>query len=337
MSYFKIHVSLAKILLKMSKKSFIAGVLFSLSTCLSAQEIRETFHFLSLPKSTHIAALGGENISILEDELGNALHNPALLSTVSNHTITLSYMNYMTGVNAGSAAYAFTSKEHLTWAFTGEFLSYGKMTQTDEQGTVLGSFSAKDILLGGLFCYDFNTRWSGGVRLDLIYAHYEQFTALAMDVNLGLNYYHEEKEVSVSLQAAHIGAELKTFDNVREKLPFDLTLGVSKDLRFIPVRLSLTMRHLTDWTSSTNQKESAGKKLLNHLIVGIDIKPIQSFYIALGYNFQRADEFSLEGNSRWAGVSCGAGLQLKRIKFGAAYAKYHPTSSSLLFNLSYTL
>lgn len=328
---------MAKILLKMSKKFFITGFFIFMAAYLSAQEATETFHFLGLPKSSHVAALGGENISILEDDLGVALHNPALLSTVSNRTITLSYLSYMAGVNAGSAAYAFTNKERLTWAVTGEFVGYGKMNQTDEQGTILGTFSAKDVLLGGLFCYDFSTRWSGGVRLDFIYAHYEQFTALAMGVNLGLNYFHEEKDISVSLQAAHIGAELKTFDNEREKQPFDLTFGVSKGLHFIPVRLSLTMRHLTDWSSSTGQKDSAGKKILNHLLIGIDIKPIQSFYVALGYNFQRADELSLEGNSRWAGMSCGAGLQLKRVKFGAAYAKYHPTSSSLLFNLSYTL
>lgn len=45
----------------------------------------------------------------------------------------------------------------------------------------------------------------------------------------------------------------------------------------------------------------------------------------------------INGSSHWAGFTCGTGIQLKRLKLGMAYAKYHVSSSSLIFNLSYTL
>jgi len=41
-------------------------------------------------------------------------------------------------------------------------------------------------------------------------------------------------------------------------------------------------------------------------------------------------------SSHWAGFSVGAGLALKKVKFGVAYGKYHIAASSVLCNLSYT-
>jgi hypothetical protein len=42
-------------------------------------------------------------------------------------------------------------------------------------------------------------------------------------------------------------------------------------------------------------------------------------------------------SSHGAGLSFGGGLQLERFKLHVAYGKYHVSSTSLLFNLSYIL
>ncbi len=66
-----------------------------------------------------------------------------------------------------------------------------------------------------------------------------------------------------------------------------------------------------------------------------------NIYIAGGYNFRRADEMKItdsEGeSSHGAGLSLGAGLQLERFKLNVAYAKYHVSSTSLTFNVTYSL
>jgi len=36
-------------------------------------------------------------------------------------------------------------------------------------------------------------------------------------------------------------------------------------------------------------------------------------------------------------MALGAGIQIKRLKIGTSYAKFHPSSSSLLFNFTMTL
>jgi hypothetical protein len=48
---------------------------------------------------------------------------------------------------------------------------------------------------------------------------------------------------------------------------------------------------------------------------------------------QEGDGSSTHG----AGLSIGAGLQLQKLKLNVAYAKYHVSSSSLVFNISYAL
>ena len=60
------------------------------------------------------------------------------------------------------------------------------------------------------------------------------------------------------------------------------------------------------------------------------------FYVSLGYNYRRADELSAS-SSKWEGLSVGAGVSIKGFKFGASYSHLHVSSSSLLFNVSYTL
>ena len=82
---------------------------------------------------------------------------------------------------------------------------------------------------------------------------------------------------------------------------------------------------------------SATQKLLNHVVVGVDILPTDNTYIALGYNFRRGYELKVGDAQKMAGFTLGAGLQLQRFKFGASYAKYRVGAGSLLFNVAYTL
>ena len=58
-----------------------------------AQESQTVYNFLRLPVSSHAAALGGENVSLIEDDVTLMHHNPALLQNVSDRSVALGYMN----------------------------------------------------------------------------------------------------------------------------------------------------------------------------------------------------------------------------------------------------
>ena len=312
----------------MLKNNIVTSVLLFFSMNLMAQESNSVFQFLKLPFSAHSAALGGENISIVEDDLTMAMQNPALLSCVADNTLNLNYMFYFDGANTGSAAFSRMAGERSSWAVAAQYVDYGSMKEVTEDNIILGTFKAKDMLFAGLFSYDFNDYWSGGVRTNLIYSNYAHYNSFAIGVDLGLNYYHEYSDFSFSVTAINLGGQIVAFDERHEKLPADVQIGFSKRLSHAPFRASVTFYNMTRWKHS---------KFLNHFALGLDFIPTSNFYASIGYNFQRGNQMKIAGASKWAGLTAGAGIQIKRFKFGAAYAKYHAHANSFIFNLSYIL
>lgn len=298
----------------------------------NAQESQTAYNFLRLPVSAHAAALGGDNITIIEDDPSLMFSNPALLSSVSDKSINLNFMTYMAGATTASASYNRIIKQKATVAVTAQYMDYGKMKGMDANNVQTGEFSAKDIAVSGVFSYMLSDKITGGITAKVINSYIGDYSSWAVGVDLGLNYYDPEREWSVSVVAKNLGGQLKAYDDEYEKMPLDVQLGVSKRFNALPFRLSATLVDLNHW----------GYSFLNHVVVGADILFSQQIYAAVGYNFRRADEMTTlkgtdEESSHMAGLSFGAGLQLERFKLQLAYGKYHVSSNSLLVNVSYSL
>ena len=314
----------------MKKALFILLVLCT-TVGMKAQESRTAYNFLRLPVSAHAAALGGENITIIEDDPSLMFSNPALLQSVSSGTISLNYMNYMQGANTASASYNWIVKEKATVAVSAQYMDYGKMKEVTADNVQTGEFSAKDIAIGAYLSYDLAKNLAGGITAKFITSYIGDYNSIAMGVDLGLNYYNPENEWSVSAVAKNLGGQLKAYDDDFERMPFDLRLGVTKRLQGAPFRLSATLTDLTHWNY----------KFANHISAGIEVLFSQTMWVGAGYNFRRADEMGIPSNdtesAHGAGLSFGAGIQLERFKLNVAYGKYHVSSASILVNAAYTL
>ena len=68
------------------KKVVFSIILTLFATKMGAQESQTGYNFLRLPVSAHAAALGGDNITLIEDDAALAFHNPALLASVNDRT-----------------------------------------------------------------------------------------------------------------------------------------------------------------------------------------------------------------------------------------------------------
>lgn len=296
-----------------------------------AQDSRTGYNFLRLPVSAHAAALGGDNISIIEDDESMIFNNPALLSSVSDKTINLNYMNYMSGANTASASFNRIIKERASVAASAQFIDYGKMKETDENNIQTGEFSAKDISIAGYFSYMLTDRLAGGITAKFITSYIGDYNSIAMGVDLGLNYYDPEKEWSVSLVAKNLGGQMKAYDDQYDRMPIDIQLGASKRFAHMPFRISATLVDLNH----------LDYKFINHLVAGVNIIISPTIWVGAGYNFRRANEMKIteaDGeSSHGAGLSFGAGINLERFKLNLAYGKYHVSSSSILINLAYSL
>ena len=314
------------------KKIVITSWLLMLSVLtIGAQDSQDAYNFLRLPASAHVAALGGENITIAEDDAALVFHNPALINMVSDRTLNLNMMTYMEGAVTASASFTRAVGERGTWGVQGRFINFGEMKETTADNLQTGTFGARDIALSGTFAYGLAENISGGVTAKLVASYIGNYNSLGACVDLGLNYYDPEREWSIGAVVRNLGGQLKAYEDDYDRLPLDLQLGVTKRLVGSPLRLSATLVRLNDW------QYGLGK----HFVLGADLILSEQFYLAAGYNAMRASEMKIASNdeesSHGAALSFGGGMQLERLKLHVAYAKYHVSSTSLLINISYAL
>ncbi|MCR5710958.1 MAG: type IX secretion system protein PorQ [Prevotella sp.] len=305
------------------------GILFTLM--MKAQESQEVFTFLRLPVSAHVAALGGDNVTIDDDDPTLIFHNPALICNTADKSINLNFMTYMEGAKTASASFVKAWGERATWGVSAQYMNYGNMKEMTPDNIELGDFSAKDIAVAGTFAYLLSNRWSGGVTLRFVSSSIAGYNSIGIASDLGLNYFDEERGWSISAVAKNLGGQVKAYQDEYEKIPLDLLIGVSKRLNAAPIRFSATFSRLNRWDTS----------FIQHVALGVDVFIGENIYIAGGYNFRRRDEMKVSdgdgSSSHGAGLSVGAGLSLKRFKLNVAYAKYHVSASSILINATYSL
>jgi len=316
---------------KQMKKSLITSLLLLLALTSWAQDGQEVFNFLRLPVSAHAAALGGENVSLTDDDASLVFHNPSLINQVTDRTLNLNMMTYMQGTLTGSASFVRAVGDRGTWGVQGRFISYGEMKETTSNNVQTGTFSAKDLALGGTFAYGLTEHISGGITAKLAASYIGNYNSLAAAVDLGLNFYDPETEWSIGAVARNLGGQLKAYDDDFERMPLDLQLGVTKRLIGSPLRFSAALVRLNNWDYGLGK----------HIVIGADLILSDQFYIAAGYNALRAYEMKITSNqdesSHGAALSIGAGLQLERLQLHVAYGKYHVSSSSLMINFNYCL
>lgn len=313
------------------KKVAIILLLALVALDIHAQDSRTEYNFLRLPVSAHAAALGGDNVSIIEDDEALIFSNPALLSSVSDKTINFNYMNYMSGVNMLSAAFNKTVKERASWAGSAQYIDYGSMKETDADNVQTGEFKAKDIALAGYFSYMLTDHLAGGIAMKFVTSYIGDYNSIGMGVDLGVNYYDDARGWSVSAVVKNLGGQLKAFTDNYERMPIDVQIGASKSFETFPMRLSASLVDLNHWDY----------RFANHIVVGAEFIIAPSIWIGGGYSFRRAHEMKIAStdgeSSHGAGLSFGGGLNLDRFKVNLAYGKYHVSSSSLTINVAYSL
>lgn len=315
----------------MKKALFVFLMMLGTLLVHAQSESQTEYNFLRLPVSAHAAALGGDNITVIEDDEALIFHNPALLASVNDKTINLNYMNYMSGANMASASFNRIVRERASWAVSAQYVDYGKIKEVDENNVQTGEFSAKDLSLAGYFSYMLTNRLTGGISARLITSYLGDYNSIGFGVDLGLNYYDADREWSLGVVLKNLGGQLKAYHDSFERMPFDIQMGVTKRFTGTPFRLHATLVDLNH----------LDYKFLNHFVVGADVLLTESFWIGGGYNFRRADEMKITsangGSSHGAGLSFGAGLNLERFKLNLAYGKYHVSSSSLVLSVAYGL
>ena len=327
-------------------------LLISLISCafsLSAQDGSTAYNFLNITQSAKIYGLGGVNITTVEEDVTTTDQNPALLGSEMSGQIALNYMRYLGDSNFAGLVYTHSSGENAAWAAGLQYFGYGSITETDVTGAVLGSLSPQDINFYGAYSRDLNSKVRGGFKVKAIYSAYGDYSAFAFATDLGVNYYDDEHELSLSAVVANLGGQVKRFDESYDRLPVDVRLGWSQIFGTFPVRFSVTAWNLTKWhlsyydngdgtsANAPELKDTFGSNLFRHLIFGADIVASEKFYLSTAYNYKTRSDMSTYSRSFLSGWSLGAGLNTTKFRLGLAFAQPHSGATTLMVNLGLNL
>lgn len=337
--------------LSLSERLRAAGVVLASALCVSAfnasaQTGNTSYEFLNIPTSAHVYALGGSAPALITEDVALADQNPALLGPEIESQLNFSYMHYMGSGNFAGVRFGKGIGDNSAWAAGIRYLGYGKMTEYDESGIAGGQFSPSDIVFEGTYSRDITDRWRGGVNLNMIYSHYHVYSAFAVAVDLGVNYYDDEHDLSLSFVMKNAGGQLKRFNDTYNRLPFDIQIGYMQGLGHSPFSLAITARHLTKWKLPyyTHPKDEEGDaqvlkstffgNFFRHLTFGLQYAPSEKFYIGLGYNYKTRTDMSTYSRNFLSGFSLGAGIKVKSFGFDVAYAMPHKSASTIMLNLN---
>lgn len=311
-----------------------------------AQTGATSYEFLNIPTSAHAYALGGAAPALISADVALTDQNPALLGPEIEKQVNFSYMHYMAAGNFAGARFGMGIGDNSAWAAGIRYLNYGSMTEYDQGGLAGGEFSPADIIIEGTYSRDITDRWRGGVNLNFIYSHYHVYSAMAISVDLGVNYYDDEHDLSFSLVLKNAGGQVKRFSEAYNRLPFDVQLGYMQGIGHSPFSVAVTARHLTKWklpyyTHPKNEEGDAQvlkstfiSNFFRHLTLGLQYSPNEKFYVGLGYDFKTRGDMSTYSRNFLSGFSLGAGMKVKSFGFDVAYAMPHKSASTIMLNVN---
>lgn len=307
------------------------------------------YSFLNIPTSAHQAALGGETLT-MHDDVNQPLWNPSSISKFMDNQLSMSYVNYLVGVNVGSISYAHLINRRFGTIHGGiQYINYGEFIGADETGQETGNFSARDLAVSVGYAY--NIPWSDfyiGANVKWLSSKIENYTSQGAAMDLGILYFSDHKPFSITAVIRNIGYQISPYDESRENLPMEIAVGASYKLTDVPLKWHLTMNNLQKWNISvpnpsesqtdldgntTDENISFFNNAMRHFVLGAEFFPDKKFNIRLGYNFRRAAELKLTESRTFAGVTAGFGLQMGRFKLDYAYTQYHPADNTSTFTL----
>ena len=311
------------------------------------------YKFLNISTSAKQTALGGKILTLVND-INQPLWNPSVISEKLDNQLAVNYSSYLTGINIGSVSYAKRFSRRFGTLQAGiQYVNYGNLIESDENGNITGNFNASDIAVS--LGYSINLPWTNvfaGANVKIINSTISNFSSTGAALDFGILYNNPYKPYIFTLVVRNIGTQIKSFNGAQEKLPIEVLIGGSYQLENVPVKWYLTIDNLQQWDVSvsnpsnqtsdiegniTKENISFVNNALRHLIVGVELFPESAINLRLGYNFRKSQEYKLQNVRTFGGISFGFGLKMNNFKLNYAYSKVHTASNVSTFSLQINL
>ncbi|MBK8847142.1 MAG: type IX secretion system protein PorQ [Bacteroidetes bacterium] len=313
---------------------------------------KTAFQSLNISADARTASMGGNFISVYDNDISSALQNPALINHQHHQQLNLSIADYFSDIKFGTAAYARSFKNTGTFIASLKYIDYGTFTLSDEFANQTGTFNATDfnfnISFGRPF---FDSSFTYGITVKGIASNLAEYSSYAVAADAGIAYQNQKRNITASLLIKNAGRQVKTFTQTKEKLPFEIQFGFSKKLGNAPIRFNLNLVQLQTfdltYESKFNQndidqvsaedspkKATFFKKAVLHLVPGIEILLSKNFHLRGSYHFLRRYELAQPTKRGTVGFSFGAGIKVSKFYLDYARSVYHLSAATNQFTLA---
>jgi hypothetical protein len=348
-------VQILSIILALRKREpFMAqtkGTLFFLfffaASALKAQNFGSSYDFLIKETNARVAALGGQNVSLRDDDVQLTNGNPAVVNSTMARTAGFTVNPTLGSMVQYNLAYADSLKKLGNIFFNMQFLDYGKMAERDASGIKTGDFNASQYAFSvGTGRKKGNFHLGAAMKFSGFQIQGNQSYALMFD--MGMFYQHPRKSVSYGLAIKNIGGTLKKFDNSDQKMPvpFNIQAGMTYKLEHMPLRISVTAFYLQETNIQyvdpnapgtldpngvlVKEKRKITEQIARHLNLGGEFMFHKSFHLRVGYNHLRRKELRPDAGAGLTGFSLGCMINTKPINLSYTYSGWQ-TSGGLHF------
>ncbi len=266
-------------------------------------------------------ALGGSLSAVCCEHLDAFFHNPALLSASVDRMVSVSYLNHLSDLSAGFAAYSHDLGRYGTAAAGVRYLHYGSLQRTDDTGTSSGTFTASDMVLTLGAGRAYRSRFRYGINVHLAYSGIDDYSAVALLADLGAVFHDPVQQFTASASVNSAGLVLRSLGSTADEVPVDLRVSIAKRLRHLPLFVTLTAYNLNAIGSGPDAGGTASD-IAAHTILGLDFQVVPAFAIRLGYNHRRHINLSSGRRPDLAGTGMGFGLRVKGFTLDYAYSSW---------------
>ncbi len=294
---------------------------------------RKSFQFLNLPATARAAALGGVNVSGWDQDVQMFLSNPALLDSLTDNHVGLTYQSLVADIGYGSLSYVRKPNTPGTWGVGVRYLNYGDFQGYDPTGAPTGSFTGSEFnatlgyarVLGPIQL---------GASLSIMHSGIAGFNATGLLLDIGGIFKHPEQDLVVGLVFKNIGVLLADFtESSGSEIPFDVQLGVTFKPKYMPFRFTLTgynfgllnetLFNPTGTGEGAPEEVTGFDKVMGHLAIGTEILIHRNFNVRLGYNHLVRQQLRLAETSGGAGISFGFLMRIRKFELAYTRSIYH--------------
>lgn len=300
-----------------------------------------SFLFLDVPVSAMLTGLGGINVSRADADVNLLTSNPALVSGELDGYLSLNYVIYPGDIKLSNVSYSQFVSNTGSWSANLVYFDYGEINSFDDTGASLGTFNASEYAVTIS-----KSHMEGNYRL-AVNAKYAAstiagYTASSILFDIGGVFIHPEKDFNAGLVIKNAGFVLKNFTETSNiTLPFNVQMGMSFKPVHMPVRFSLSIYDITDWSKANEQASLVDYKhpttidrFFRHSIFGMEVLAGRHLRLLAGYDHKKRRELKLVNASDGTGFSYGLMISVKSFEFGFSRATYHVAGASNTFTLT---